>query len=123
MAKGVKGFPPGTSGNPAGRPKGLDAMIKVAQSHFEEAFACLHAIMMDTKEETKYRIEAATAILDRGYGKPAQMIMQKSESTVTQKMSLSEAVSELKILLPRAELANELQSLPAYIDTEKTKVM
>jgi len=56
-------FQPGQSGNPAGRPKGIEAL---ARAHTPEAIAAL----VDALRSPKERVSAAVALLDRGWGKP-----------------------------------------------------
>lgn len=67
-------FQPGQSGNPGGRPRDNQRVKLLAQAHTEAAVATLAMVM--NSEEAKYgeRVAAASAILDRGYGKPAQTI-------------------------------------------------
>jgi HEAT repeat protein len=56
-------FQPGQSGNPAGRPKGIEAL---ARAHTPAAIAAL----VDALRSPKERVSAAVALLDRGWGKP-----------------------------------------------------
>jgi HEAT repeat protein len=60
-------FQPGQSGNPAGRPKGIEAL---AREHTPAAIAAL----VDALRSPKERVPAAVALLDRGWGKPSQTI-------------------------------------------------
>lgn len=57
-------FPPGQSGNPGGRPKGIAAL---ARAHTDKAVQVLVDGMESDDERVK--IAAAKEILDRGYGK------------------------------------------------------
>jgi hypothetical protein len=57
----------GVSGNPSGRPKGLE---QIARQHTPAAIAALVAALKSTRE----RVPAAIALLDRGWGRPAQAI-------------------------------------------------
>lgn len=72
--KGKGGFKPGKSGNPSGRPKSNEVIVALAQACTEEAIETLAQIMRDESKPTAARVSAATALLDRGYGKPAQAI-------------------------------------------------
>jgi hypothetical protein len=56
-------FQPGQSGNPGGRPKGIEAL---AREHTPAAIAAL----VDALRSPKERVGAAVALLDRGWGKP-----------------------------------------------------
>jgi len=67
-------FKPGVSGNPLGRPKS-DATIKeLARSQTEAALNTLAEIMQNPKAPPSARVHAASALLDRGWGKPSQYI-------------------------------------------------
>ena len=78
---GVGGFKSGQSGNPNGRPKANDVVIALAQEQTEDAIRTLSEIMMDAEKPTASRVSAAQALLDRGYGKPAQSVNMQAEVT------------------------------------------
>ena len=63
-----KGWLPGQSGNPGGRPKGIAAL---AREHKDKALAVLVEAMDDA--DGRVRIAAAREVLDRGFGKPITM--------------------------------------------------
>lgn len=76
---GKGGFKPGKSGNPSGRPKSNDFIVALAQACTEEAIRTLAEIMRDESRPTAARVSAATALLDRGYGKPTQALKLASD--------------------------------------------
>lgn len=63
-------FPKGASGNPGGKPKGLAEVRALARSYTEDAICTLAEVMKDKKAAAAPRVAAATALLDRGWGKP-----------------------------------------------------
>jgi hypothetical protein len=66
MAKFVKG----QSGNPGGRPKILDEVRDLARAHTD---AAINVLVKNLKaKDARVRIAAATALLDRAWGKPTQ---------------------------------------------------
>jgi len=72
VARSSTSFQPGTSGNPGGRPKGLSEVIALAREHTDLAITTLVDIAKQTKAAPAARVAAASALLDRGWGKPAQ---------------------------------------------------
>jgi hypothetical protein len=66
-------FPPGASGNPGGRPGALADVRDLAREHTPAAVAKLAHIMDKGKSEMAC-IAAASALLDRGWGKPVQPV-------------------------------------------------
>jgi HEAT repeat protein len=65
-------FKPGTSGNPAGRPK-LPEELKMRLRELAPAAVDALSELLQS-EDPRIRLQAATALLDRGYGKPSQEI-------------------------------------------------
>ena len=64
----------------AGRKPGVVSKAKrelseMAQDHAEAALSVLVSIMRSTEEPGSTRTSAATAILDRAYGRPTQMVI------------------------------------------------
>lgn len=74
MASNDTSWKPGQSGNPGGRPKKDRHIVRDAARAFtQEAVDTLVELMRNGKQEVT-RINACVAILDRGWGKPAQAI-------------------------------------------------
>lgn len=86
MARGGKrstSWKRGQSGNRSGRPKRpatveahkIIADVKTAAREMTpEALSTLQTVMNDPKAQAAARVGAATAILDRGWGRPTQSI-------------------------------------------------
>lgn len=74
MAKSRTSFKPGKSGNPGGRPAILKDVREAAQAHGEAAIAKLAKIAFDDAAPHAAQVSALNALLDRGYGKPEQMV-------------------------------------------------
>jgi len=72
-------FKPGQSGNPSGLPKNYDKKViadvkALAKEHTADAVQTLVEVMRSQKAPPAARVSAATALLDRGFGRPAQAI-------------------------------------------------
>jgi Family of unknown function (DUF5681) len=85
-------FRPGQSGNPTGRPKRsatIEArrifrdVMTAARERTQDALDTLASVMRDPKAPAAARVSAAQALLDRGYGKPAQAIGVSAEPDLT----------------------------------------
>ena len=66
-------FVKGVSGNPGGRPKKNREVEELAKATTAEAFNKLKQIMRQTKD-TKAALQAALAIIERGWGKPKSKV-------------------------------------------------
>ena len=75
-------FAPGKSGNPGGRPKENAEVKALARSHCKVAVEKLAALMDSDDEKT--RIAACNSILDRGLGKPAQVVIGDADEDPVQ---------------------------------------
>jgi hypothetical protein len=75
-AKATVGKPwvKGQSGNPGGRARIPAELIAAAKAMSMDALGVLESIMHDPKAMESARVKAATAIIDRAYGKPAQAV-------------------------------------------------
>jgi hypothetical protein len=96
MSKGglrATSFKPGVSGNPGGRPKRPETVearkvvadVKAAARELtSDAMGALKRVMQDPKAPAAARVSAATAILDRGWGKPTQQVEANVGMTLEQ---------------------------------------
>lgn len=71
MAK-VGGARPGAGRKPGKVGKAKRALAEMAKDHAEAALITLASIQADKDAPAAARVSAATAILDRAYGKPTQ---------------------------------------------------
>lgn len=70
----------GESGNPGGRPKAVVSLTELAREHTESAVRTLVGIMENGEASPSARVSAASALLDRGYGKPPQFSTSDAEA-------------------------------------------
>lgn len=68
-----KGFKPGRSGNPGGRPKGLARQVRDLLADDGQSIAAFWAnVMADPKYDVKDRLLASRLLAERGWGKAPQ---------------------------------------------------
>lgn len=68
---------PGQSPNPGGRPKVIERMRELARENAQAAIDTLVTCLAD--KDGRVRVAAAVALLDRGYGRPAQSVQLDTE--------------------------------------------
>ena len=72
--KGKKGFQPGKSGNPGGRPKNNQELKEAFRAHTMEAKNVLVEVMNDKESKSGDRVRAAEVVLNRAWGTPEQSV-------------------------------------------------
>src|SRR4051794_19249121 len=91
MASSDTRFRPGQSGNPGGRPKAERNVRELAQRHTAEAIEALVDVVRTGKPAE--RVQAATALLDGGWGGPSTGM----EMTSTVKTSLVDLLTSINV--------------------------
>ena len=73
MAKSRTSFAPGQSGNPGGRPRAALDVQALARERTPAAIERLAEALNDP--DSRVAVSAAVALLDRGWGRPAQYVL------------------------------------------------
>lgn len=91
QVSGLKPFKKGQSGNPAGRRKETDEekLNKLVRNYADKAVNAYVACLDDAEAPHSAKIAAATALLDRGFGKA------KQEVDMNAKLDISTAFEQL----------------------------
>src|SRR5262245_32565178 len=92
--RNLKPWQPGRSGNAGGRPKASLEVRALARDHTAEALHTIVEIMRSARSDS-VRLAAAEAILDRGWGRPAQAITGP-EGAPFQVAAVSQAVEQFR---------------------------
>jgi hypothetical protein len=107
-----RGFMPGRSGNPGGRPKAVINVQELARQHTEQAVRAL----VEALRDPRHKVAAACALLDRAWGKP-QISVHSEVSVNTLHLVAARLVSaelQLELGVPTAPQPNviDLTALP-----------
>ena len=85
-----KPFQKGHSGNPGGRPKLPWSIVELARDNTPSAMHTLIEIHEDKNAPPSARVAAAEAVLDRGWGRPTQVVDATVRDTNSQKYELTD---------------------------------
>lgn len=87
--KGVKPkhvLPPrwkkGESGNPSGRPKGYGQFRELCRDYTAESVKTLVSVMRSAKAPPSAKVQAASVLIDHGWGRPQQTVNINDERTI-----------------------------------------
>jgi hypothetical protein len=105
---------PGVSGNPSGMSRALVEVTDLARQHAPEAMAALVEIATRGKSESA-RVAAATALLDRGYGRP-QALTDVVEHRSAREMTDEEIMAVLLGGLSQEELDERIARLLPHVE-------
>jgi hypothetical protein len=111
---------PGVSGNPSGMSRALVEVTELARQHAAEALAALVEIATRGKSESA-RVAAATALLDRGYGRP-QALAHVVEHRSAREMTDEELMAALVGHLSQEELDERIARALPHIETLKREL-
>jgi hypothetical protein len=95
-------FTAGMSGNPGGRPRIIGHVRDMAQRHADDAIDVLAEIMRQSDAPASARIAAASAMLDRAYGRPVD---QRAMVVLSRGMDLDIAAPDMPMDVLLRELA------------------
>jgi hypothetical protein len=111
-----RGFAPGRSGNPGGRPKGLTRRVRELVGDDGTAIAeFMYAVMSDEGARTADRLEAARWLADRGFGKTLQAVALEAQEGVDVQAFAAFAAK----YLPSATLDEMILCVEATIEAER----
>lgn len=98
----------GQSGNPDGRKREVTHVRELARVHTEEAIRTLAEIMADPSENSKARVAACQALLDRGWGKaPADIRLEVYGNISVAALTPSQREIEIRRLIELRERSRE----------------
>ena len=88
----VTAWKPGQSGNPNGRPKPEVDIAALARVHGPKCIDVVARMLSD--KDGKLRLAAATALLDRGFGRPNQSVDVNTTSVLELHLVAARAISD-----------------------------
>lgn len=111
-------FAPGVSGNPAGRPRIPESLVRAARQYTRQALSVLLRLMRSAKSES-VKLRAAEIVLDRGWGKSIQAVQIDGQLLAKKlsEMSDAELAAFEQRLFERTEEREELSGQTNLFDT------
>ena len=106
-------FRKGQSGNPGGRPKVLGEVQELARQHAPTVIVELARLALRAKSETA-RIAAIRELLDRGYGRPRQVMEVSVPADNPLQLLLDEIDALSRIEPPVSHTPDRNQLPPGY---------
>ena len=98
-------FPPGVSGNPGGRPKGLARRVRELVGDDGQRLAEVFlAVLDDPASSVRERMEAATWLADRGWGRPTTVVSGEGDAPLQIVVRSMLAAAQIEVGAEPAEL-------------------
>ena len=115
-------FRKGQSGNPGGRPKVLGEVQELARQHAPTVIVELARLALRAKSETA-RIAAIRELLDRGYGRPRQVMEVSVPADNPLQLLLDEIDALSRVEPPVSHTPDRNQLPPGYSAAGKGRVL
>jgi hypothetical protein len=104
-------FLPGGCPNPGGRPREIGYVVELARERTEDAVRVLHEIALDATQPGASRVAAASALLDRGWGRAPSSIDISILAPVEAKKNLADDLT-----------LEEVRALQAVVEMRQRRI-